>query len=658
MREGGLDAPVRHPIGWKDPDFADPRKVDAELRRVFDICHSCRRCFNLCDAFPTLFDLIDGSESGELDTVASSGFASVADACTLCDMCFMASCPYVPPHEFNVDFAHLMLRYRAAALNRGRADTMVKQLTKTDRNARIAGLAPGLANWASDTGNRLTRPLIEKLAGVHRAAALPRFHGKTFAQRAKRDRPRVDESAPGFGRKAVLYATCFVNYNNPGTGEAARRVLARNGVETEVVYPSCCGMPQLEQGDIAKVAAAAGRIAGAMAPWIERGYDVIALTPSCALMLKFEWPLILPADAAVKRLAEATYDIAEYVVDIARTDGLAGGLQALDGGVALHLACHARAQNIGAKAAEMLRLVPGADVRVIERCSGHGGSWGIMKRHFETALKVGRPAARQAAESGKRYLASECPLAGMHLVQGIARLGGGAGPAVETAHHPIELFARAYGLVDRVPKAGGDIEGSSSMAGKHEITRDDIMPVERYAHERKERRRALAEMKNRRRMEVGPVCTFHFENYHTMWSQIHEMLFIEKGGAAQIDDELAAYNPLVPKGRELVATVMFEIDEPKRRQAFLSKLGGIEAAAVLRFAGETVTGRPEADVARSTPEGRASSVQFLHFPFSAGQVAKFRQPGVRVVVGFAHPHYGHMAVMPEAVRAALAEDFD
>ena len=243
----------------------------------------------------------------------------------------------------------------------------------------------------------------------------------------------------------VLYATCFVNYNNPGIGEASRYVLARNGVETEVVYPGCCGMPQLERGDIAKVAERARRVAGEMASWIDKGYAIVALTPSCALMLKFEWPLILPEDAGVKRLSEATYDIAEYVVDIAKNEGLAEGLKPLGGGVALHLACHARAQNMGAKAAVMLRLVPEAELTVIARCSGHGGSWGVMKQHFETALKVGRPAARQVAESGKAYIASECPLAGAHLLQGLERLGGGA-PVPETAHHPIELFARAYGF--------------------------------------------------------------------------------------------------------------------------------------------------------------------------------------------------------------------
>lgn len=194
------------------------------------------------------------------------------------------------------------------------------------------------------------------------------------------------------------------------------------------------------------------------------------------------------------------------------------------------------------------------------------------------------------------------------------------------------------------------------MSRKTEITAADILPMEQYAAERKERRRAIVEMKRNRRLEVGPVCTFYFESYETMWAQVHEMLFIEKGGDEQIPDELAAYNPLIPKGDELVATVMFEIDEPVRRHAFLAKLGGIEETAFIQIGEETVTGVPEADVDRTTADGKASSVQFIHFPFTPAQAEAFKRPETSVTLGFRHPSYGHMVIMPEAVRAALAED--
>jgi glycerol-3-phosphate dehydrogenase subunit C len=447
MREGSLEAPTRHVLHWEDPDFTDRSKTEAEMHRIFDICHGCRRCFNLCDSFPRLFDLIDNSETGELDAVPVAEYQKVADACTLCDMCFMTKCPYVPPHEFNVDFPHVMLRYRAVEFKEGKVRLARRELGKTDRNGELARFVAPLANWGSDRHNGLTRPALEKLAGVDRNAELPKHHSRTFVGRAKSAPPSVDRNAPAAGRKAVLYATCFVNYNNPSIGEATQAVLARNGVETEVVYPQCCQMPQLEAGDLAKVAAGARQVAATLGPWIDKGYDIVAMVPSCALMLKFEWPLIVPDDPAVKKLSEATFDVAEYIVDIARKEGLAPGLKQLDGPVTLHMACHARAQNMGQKAAEMLRLVPEAQVTVIERCSGHGGSWGVMKGNFETALKVGRPVARQALGNPDAFLASECPLAGMHIRQGMEVLAGTESLPVRS-FHPIELFARSYGLAD------------------------------------------------------------------------------------------------------------------------------------------------------------------------------------------------------------------
>ena len=444
MREGSLEAPVRHPIAWQDEAFYDPATIDAELRRVFDVCHTCRRCFNLCDSFPLLFDLIDASKTGELDAVDSAQFKPVVDACTLCDMCFMTKCPYVPPHAFDLDFPHLMLRYRAMETRQGKTGFADRQLAQTDRNGRLASMAAGVANWATDRGNKTMRGLLRDRAGLHPDAELPKYHGRTLLALAKAA-PEVNRAAPAFGRKAVLYATCFGNYNEPAVGLATGAVLAKLGVETEVAYPHCCGMPLLEQGRLAEVADAARTVAGAMQEWIAKGYDVIALVPSCALMLKFEWPLILPDDAQVKTLSKATYDISEYVVDIARKEGLVDGMRPIQGGVTLHMACHARAQNMGQKAAEMLRLLPDADVAVVERCSGHGGSWGFKQAHFDTALKVGRPAVRLMRDAGKAFVTSECPLAGVHLAQGLEQFGGD-GPRPILVTHPIQLFARAYGL--------------------------------------------------------------------------------------------------------------------------------------------------------------------------------------------------------------------
>jgi len=446
MREGSLDAPTRHPIAWQDPDFTDPAKIEAELERVFEICHGCRRCFNLCDSFPRLFDLIDASPSGEVDGVAKADYGKVVEACTLCDLCFMTKCPYVPPHQFNIDFPHLMLRARAGGMGRGNDNVLTRQMVETDRNGKLAGMVAPLANWGTSTGNHLTRPVMEKVVGVDRRAELPKFHGKTFMMRAKESAPELNKTAPAFGRKAALYATCFINYNNPRIGEALRNVLAFNGVETQAAYPGCCGMPQLEQGDLARVAGNAKKVSLALKPLIEQGYDIVALVPSCALMLKFEWPLLLPDDEDVKRLSNATFDASEYLVDIAKKEGLAPGLKPLPGGVTVHLSCHARAQNMGPKAAEMLRLLPQTEIAVIERCSGHGGSWGIKKENFDIAIKQGKPVATQAAKANKGHLASECPLAALHIRQGMEMLGE-EGHAPAQTFHPIELVALAYGLL-------------------------------------------------------------------------------------------------------------------------------------------------------------------------------------------------------------------
>ncbi len=196
------------------------------------------------------------------------------------------------------------------------------------------------------------------------------------------------------------------------------------------------------------------------------------------------------------------------------------------------------------------------------------------------------------------------------------------------------------------------------MVMKREITPADLMTVAEYAKVRAVRRQAVVARKQNRRLEVGPVATFHFEDYDSMWLQVQEMLYIEKGGEAQIADELSAYNPLIPNGRELVATVLFEIDDPVRRKTLLARLGGIEDTAFIRVAEETIKGVSEADIDRTSADGKASAVQFIHFPFTPAQISKFRQPGAQIIVGFTHPAYGHMVVMPESVRAALTDDFD
>ncbi len=444
-REGSLDAPFRHPIAWQDDAYYDLAAVEKEMERQFDVCHTCRRCFNLCDSFPRLFDLIDESKTGELDSVDKADYAKVDEACTLCDMCFLTKCPYVPPHEFDIDIPHLILRYRAAKHRAGERDFVRDQLGQTDRNGKMAKPVAKIANWATARKNTPLRKLLEAIAQIDAEVELPKYHAKTATDLLPTP-IAPDPAGPAFGqRKVALYATCFVDYNTPDTAVAAARVLAKQGVEAKLVYPECCGMPQLEAGNLSDVAGRAKRVAAAFAPYIEQGYEVAALTASCGLMMKFEWPLLLPEDESVRKLSAATRDICEYVVDLSKSVGLAPGLAPVEGGVTVHHACHARAQNMGARSADMLRLIPDTKVEVVERCSGHGGTFGVMKDTYPLALKVGKPAAKQVAQKGSAELCSDCPLACKHIGQ---MLTAETGPNLTPRQsHPIEILARAYGVL-------------------------------------------------------------------------------------------------------------------------------------------------------------------------------------------------------------------
>ncbi len=442
MSEGSLGAPIRHPIAWQDDAFYDEAALDGELRRVFDICHGCRRCFNLCDSFPKLFDLIDESATEEVEDLSATELKSVVDECTLCDMCFLTKCPYVPPHEFDLDFPHLMLRARAIEHKKGETTFTDKQLAETDRNGGLGSFSSGLVNWATKDGS-LLRGVMGATLGIDAKAYLPPFAGEPLTLKSKIGLPAPNPDAPGFGRKAVLYATCYGEFNDQTPGEAAIKILTHNGVAVRVEHPQCCGMPKFENGDLAAVAGSAEAVAAFFAPLIDDGYDIVPLTTSCALMLKFEWPLLLSENETVKKLSAATFDLSEYVVDVSKRQGLMP-IAEMPSKIGVHFACHARAQNMGPKAMEMLKLIPGASPALTERCSGHGGKWGIFKENFETAIRVGKPAARALTKTNPDIIVTECPLAGPHLRQVMEATGAATIP--DRIGHPIEVMAKAYGF--------------------------------------------------------------------------------------------------------------------------------------------------------------------------------------------------------------------
>ena len=439
-KEGSTGAPIRHPINFSHPDFINPKKLDDEMRRVFDICHGCRRCFNLCDSFPKLFDFIDETKDGEVTSLPSEKFKPVVDACTLCDMCFMTKCPYVPPHEFNLDFPHLMLRYRMAQKKNDKITKTTRQLAKIDRNAKIGIMFSSIINWISNVKNKLFRKILEIFTGIDKRAILPKYNNETFSKYFKKFKKNI--SVKNSNRKVVVYSTCFVNFNRKNTGEAAVKVLTHNNVEVEHSYAGCCGMPHLEQADPEKVVKQAKIVSKELLKYVDKGYKVVTLTASCGLMLKFEWPLLMPLDENIKKLSKNTFDIDEYIVDIARNEGIADGLKEIDGGVTVHHACHARAQNMGNKARDMLKLIPNIKLDLVERCAGHGGTFGVMKKTHDISIKVGKNTANVVKRKNNKYMASDCPLAGKHIKQ----LAEDTKIQNNEALHPIELMAKSYRL--------------------------------------------------------------------------------------------------------------------------------------------------------------------------------------------------------------------
>ena len=441
-REGSLEAPTRHPLDWRNPEFYDPARVERELERVFDICHGCRRCVNLCTAFPTLFDLVDASSTLEVDGVAKQDFAKVVDQCYLCDMCYMTKCPYVPPHPWNVDFPHLMLRAKAVKFRQGGASLRDRLLTSTDAMGKLAAI-PVVAQTVNFMNqNTLARSAMHSVLGVHKDRELPPYSPSRFRSSFERSAafPVKDgKLTPG---KVAIFSTCYVNYNEPGMGHDLLAVLAHNEIPYVLVeQEACCGMPKLELGDLQAVDSLKRKNMPVLAKLAKDGYAILTPVPSCTLMFKQELPLMYPGDADAIAVRDAMFDPFEYFV-ARRKDGLlkTDFPQAL-GKVSYHIPCHSRVQNMGQKTREMLEAVPGTTVTTVERCAGHDGTWGVKTEYFDNSMKIGRPVFRQMAEPGPDYVSSDCPIAGRHIMQGI---GEQQKPAAKA--HPLTLLRKAYGI--------------------------------------------------------------------------------------------------------------------------------------------------------------------------------------------------------------------
>jgi len=443
MQEGNLEAPTRHPLDWVSESFYDQHSLNLELERVFDICHGCRRCVSLCQAFPTLFDLIDATEDGEVHGVAKKDYDAVVDQCYLCDICYVTKCPYVPPHPWNVDFPHLMLRAKAVQFKAGQASLGDAVLSDTDRLGHFAGIPVVTQAVNALNHTKPVRSLLESLLGVDRRAWLPDFARRKFLSQAPKgpsSAPRPGASTPG---KVAVYATCYVNFNEPGIGLDLLALLDHNDIPYVLVNKAaCCGMPFFEQGNLDAVAGKKEENIPRLAELAREGYAILAPIPSCTLMYKQELPLMFPLDANTQLVKDSMWDPFEYLMARHRDGLLKTDFAKPLGTVAYQVPCHLRVQKIGKKTAEVLQLVPGTTLKITERCSGHAGTYGVKKVFHDAALKVGKPVFKAIAEAQPDYISSDCQLAGHHIEQGI----GLAFDAVPELAHPLTLLRRAYGI--------------------------------------------------------------------------------------------------------------------------------------------------------------------------------------------------------------------
>ena len=447
MREGNLEAPTRHPIDWKSVDFYDQGKVQAEMERVFDICHGCRRCVSLCRSFPTLFDLVDASADGEVHGVSKEAYWSVVDQCYLCDLCYMTKCPYTPPHPWQLDFPHLMLRAKAIKHRNGQVSARENLLASTDVHGQFAGIPIVVDVVNAVNRTKVARSLMQSQLGVHAQAWMPAMASQRFRWgRAMNNTAHAVVNGQRTPGKVAIFATCYMNYNEPGIGADLVKVLDHNQIPYEIVdKEQCCGMPKLELGDLDAVERAWKANLPVLARYARAGFAIVTPVPSCTLMFKQELPLMFPGDADTQLVKGAMFDPFEYLVARHKDKLLKTDFKTALGKVSYHIPCHGRVQNIGRKTEEMFKLIAqtvALTLTTVERCSGHAGTYGVKTATHPMALKIGKPVFKAMAEPEPDIISSDCPMAGHHIAQGMQQ----AGTPAKALAHPLTLVRMAYGL--------------------------------------------------------------------------------------------------------------------------------------------------------------------------------------------------------------------
>ena len=416
----GLTYDPNEPVYW------DAAALQQELNRVFDICQGCRLCFNLCPSFPELFQAVERHE-GDVTKLTPADVDRVIDTCFQCKLCYV-KCPYTPDdgHEFQLDFPRLLLRANAIRKKARGFDLRSRVLSRPELLGKIAALTPGIANWANR--QPLFRVVMERTLGVHREKLLPEFQGETFM-----DWFRKQPAPAGDASRALLFVTCSMNYNNPQLGKDILQVFEKNGLALTLVKVNCCGMPAVEAGDMELARSMARGNVDALLPHVRAGKKILVADPTCSYMLRKEYAELVGWPEAAE-ISRAVMDVCEYLFQLKVEGKFNREFRSTPRSVAYHLPCHLKAQNIGYRSRDMMRLIPGTTIKMVEQCCGHDGTWAMKKEFFPLSKLAGKKAFEEMAEAEAGVLATDCPLAAVQFDQALGR----------RPIHPIQVLARAY----------------------------------------------------------------------------------------------------------------------------------------------------------------------------------------------------------------------
>jgi Fe-S oxidoreductase len=423
------------------PVFWDKADLQSEMTRIFEICQGCRLCDKMCPSFDVLFrrlDAIDDELTAQKKNespvahLVDKDFRTVSDLCYQCKLCY-PKCPYTPPHDYLLDFPRLLLREQAVHKKEVGISFGDRMLGNPDRAGAIGTAFPALMNWANNNG--LLRAAMEATVGIHRDKTLPAYHGEPFEQwfaswKAKRG------TVPNPVAKVAIYATCLVNYHNPRIGKALVKVLDHCDVEIVSCQKICCGMPNVSTGDLREAIRKTNANVETLGAFIDQGYDIVIPSPSCSLNIRQDYEHIGTDKERAKAVAARSYDAAEYLMKLHAEGLLKSDFSGDAGEVTYHLPCHLKVQNIGFKSRDLLKLLPGATVTMVQQCSGHDGQWSMKKDYYELSLKAGKKLFDGVKKQPDASVVSDCAFAHLHIEEGTGK----------TSRHPVELLCDAYGL--------------------------------------------------------------------------------------------------------------------------------------------------------------------------------------------------------------------